>query len=323
MDFNMTWDHPTQAQIDALHHVCKCLHIKLNTAIPMRVQALSQVNRRAWASDDGIDDPKAYALGPYDYAEMMLMADKSLWYIQAEGWAAGDTPQRNGRGSKVSPVFEKAGETIVKLVDWGYHDSEWWNPLKVWDNKFDAALRMSTILEAANLLDVLSHVPPQPTGDPMSNRGEWADWINFLTQPPELYSGAFQSLPMLFLPGLDTRWLRKILASNSKDSAKFVLAEILAHYDPEFRKNHNAAKKKAREDLAATYEPTKCIKPECENLVAPTGIEPREGHHKNYRGLGACCKEHTNYQCGKCETVHSYSTKVGKAHMRHRVERQK
>jgi len=57
-----------------------------------------------------------------------------------------------------------------------------------------------------------------------------------------------------------------------------------------------------------------CIHPDCHNLIAPRGIKPREGHFKNYRGLGACQRGHQSYYCTKCKKPHSHTSKVGKAH---------
>lgn len=66
------------------------------------------------------------------------------------------------------------------------------------------------------------------------------------------------------------------------------------------------------------YEPTVCIKPECNNLVAPISTKPAEGHFKNYRATGACQQGHNIYSCSKCGTAHSYTTKIGIAHMEYR-----
>jgi hypothetical protein len=73
---------------------------------------------------------------------------------------------------------------------------------------------------------------------------------------------------------------------------------------------------KVRKVARATqpYMANKCIKPECNNLVAPVGMKPQEGHFRNYRGTGACAKEHANYLCAKCNAPHSYASGVGKKH---------
>lgn len=62
------------------------------------------------------------------------------------------------------------------------------------------------------------------------------------------------------------------------------------------------------------YEPTRCINPECYNLVAPVGTEPAPGHFKNYRGTGACRKGHNAYFCTVCKAPHSYVSGIGKEH---------
>jgi hypothetical protein len=63
------------------------------------------------------------------------------------------------------------------------------------------------------------------------------------------------------------------------------------------------------------YVATKCIKPDCENMVAPVGIKPQAGHFKNYMATGACVKGHNVFTCSKCNKPHSYTSGVGKEHI--------
>lgn len=62
------------------------------------------------------------------------------------------------------------------------------------------------------------------------------------------------------------------------------------------------------------YVPAKCIKPGCDNLVAPVGAAPAAGHFKNYRGTGACQKGHNGYTCSICQRPHSYTSAIGIKH---------
>ena len=77
---------------------------------------------------------------------------------------------------------------------------------------------------------------------------------------------------------------------------------------------------KERPERQFPYKPTKCIKPDCNNLVAPISTPPDDGHFKNYRSTGACEKSHSTYFCGRCGKVHSYTTRVGVAHYEFRQD---
>lgn len=62
----------------------------------------------------------------------------------------------------------------------------------------------------------------------------------------------------------------------------------------------------------------RCIKPECDKMVAAPKQKPKDGEIKGYRATGACCRQHATYLCSMCNRLHSYATKVGKAHLEHR-----
>lgn len=68
------------------------------------------------------------------------------------------------------------------------------------------------------------------------------------------------------------------------------------------------------------YKSTKCIKPDCENMVAPIGIKPQGEDFKNYRGTGACQQGHNGYKCSKCDAPHSYASGIGKEHLKFKTE---
>lgn len=68
--------------------------------------------------------------------------------------------------------------------------------------------------------------------------------------------------------------------------------------------------------MQARNSPQKCIKPGCENLVAPIGTKkPEPGVFKNYAATGACQKGHNGYFCERCNRPHSYASDIGKAHL--------
>lgn len=91
--------------------------------------------------------------------------------------------------------------------------------------------------------------------------------------------------------------------------------------EPQFPDEVNPLREMARKAVASMLSPTKCIKPECVNLVAPVGTKKvQPGVCKNYRATGACQKGHNIYQCSKCEVPHSYVSGIGKAHLEFREE---
>lgn len=90
--------------------------------------------------------------------------------------------------------------------------------------------------------------------------------------------------------------------------------------EPQFTEEPNqtleALKKAAKAFLESRLQPKKCIKPDCENLVAPIGTKkPQPGVFKNYAATGACQKGHNSYFCIQCSRPHSYASEVGKRHM--------
>jgi hypothetical protein len=63
----------------------------------------------------------------------------------------------------------------------------------------------------------------------------------------------------------------------------------------------------------------KCNKPNCNiQLLQVDGIEV-EGAIRGYR-TWACCRAHAAYRCGNCRgKIHSYTTEVGKKHLKYYV----
>ena len=128
IDFDSTWKEPTDAQIAAIHHVYRCLGKKKDTVPPQgqwHTLVLGEANRRAWMVDHDHFD---YELGPFDYAEMMLTADRSLWYSQAKAWAE-KGPDKYGE--EYQRIAEIASSFVKSIVEWGYQDGAWWDLAKI------------------------------------------------------------------------------------------------------------------------------------------------------------------------------------------------
>jgi len=303
MDFDYSWREPTGAQLAALEHVYCCLGEKGIPEHPLTLhqQVLIESNRRVAAVDADILD---YGLSPFDLAEMMLTADDSLWYAQAKAWAEGRTPDKDGRGKAVAQAFQLAGAAIVRIVEWGYQDAKWWDLQAMFPDPSKRAIAVCSIIEANRLVYELTHF----------SRGTSAwDVVRALAANDTLLiSGSFAHLPFLLVPRLDVKKITRLLGTDK--GAALALGEILALFNSEFRKQLSARKQQIRARVSATYEPTKCIHPKCGNLVAPPGIEPREGHFRNYRGTGACQKGHNAYFCTRCHEPHSFASKIGQQH---------
>lgn len=220
----------------------------------------------------------------FHIAEMMCMAESSFWYSQACSWAEGKSYPARGADT----VWQMAGRSIKQVVEHGYKNGKWWNPEDIWENPRIRATAVVSIIEVARMTRKL--------------RGSLS--IN---------SAFFEVLPYLVEPRLKIEPILKAL-DGSEAEAALVLAEVLALYDPDFKKKLDATKKEVIGKIQKGYEPTECIHPECRNLVAPKGIKPREGHHHNYRGTGACQRGHNSYYCTRCKKPHSHDSKIGKAH---------
>lgn len=251
----------------------------LDHAMRCAEPALQRINRQH------PDEEWAPPVTEFHIAEMMCMAAGSLWYTQACQWAEGKGFPARG----ADRVWKLAGEAIKKIVAHGYQDGRWWDPEKIWESPNARAISVVSLVEITRMTRKL--------------RGTLA--IN---------STFFEVLPYLVEPRLKVEQIIKALDSMRPGTAESVIADVLAMYDPEFKKKLDAIKGKARQVVHEKYEPTVCIHPECENLVAPKGIEPREGHYNNYRGTGACQRGHNSYYCTRCKKPHSHDSKVGKTH---------
>ena len=261
MDIDITWKDPSKAQEAALAHV---------------MVTCKQFMRSRSACNAGLTE--------FMLAEMMCMAESSLWYAQARSWSEGKYPAKGA-----DDVFRMAGTAIVKLVDLGYSKGKWWDASQVWDDPLRIALHLTSIVEAVRLL---REIRPKSLA---------------------VYSQGFEVLPYLMLPRLKVGPAMKALMSS--DGAKMVFAKILAQHDEGARKALDEARKRAKKTAAETYAPVECRHPGCKRLLPPrSGIRPREGHHKNYRNTDACCRGHANYFCTKCNRPHSYASKVGQKH---------
>lgn len=312
MDFDISWREPTEAQLAALDHVCAVLGVPekerpTNCPISLHQQVMIEANRRAYAVDADLYK-EAGKLSLFDYAEMILMADESLWYTQAKGWVEGNTPGKDSWGKDAVRIFGLAGTTIVKIVDWGYQDGKWWNLEAIYPNAIQIAIAVSLIVEASRLIEVVN--TPASAHDLVTRlMPEGAGYF---------HSSGLHIFPRLLIPKLNIRYIKKLLSEPEGKGAQLAIAEISALFDSNIRKVVNSAKQAAKKQISAEYTPTKCIKPDCENLVAPPGISPREGHYKNYRGTGACQKGHNAYRCSRCGVPHSYASKIGQQHYKHR-----
>jgi len=302
MEFDFSWKEPTEAQIAALKHAHRCLGGKKGDLPPQALWhrlVLAQASGRAHMVDC---DRYDYELSEFDLAELMLTADASLWYTQAKAWVKGETPGREGRGKDVIKAFQVAGAAAVKIVERGYQDGKWWDLEQIFPHPAARALSIVSIIEAVRLVDLMD--TPTSAGD-MLLRAISDDLGTVLSQ-------GWRLLPKLLMPGLNMGKIKKLL--SQPNGAALVMAEVTARLDPAFRKRLSAVRRGVKAKLHETYEPTECVHPECENQVAPTGIKPREGHHKNYRGTGACRRGHNSYFCTKCQAPHSFVSKIGRRH---------
>jgi len=304
MDFDYSWKDVTEAQIAALKHAHRSLGGKDEDLPPQdqwHALVVAESQRRAMMVDADMFD---YKIGPFDLAEMMLTADNSLWYTQAQAWAKGDTPLKDGRGEKVVKVFQLAGVAICKIVEYGYQDGEWWNVEKIWASAAQRAVALVGIVEAKRLVYELTHV----------KSAKAAVRAVLMEDIGPVISAGISHLPTLLMPERLERQVARLLSTGQKEASSAAIMEVMAHFDSGIRKKLNRIKREAKAKVHETYEPAECICPTCDNLVAPKGIKPREGHFRNYRGTGACCRGHASYFCTKCNRPHSHASKIGKKH---------
>lgn len=336
VEYDTTWREPTEPQLAAWRHACKAMRIPKKDMVwfdtPGRHhwQVVHQATGRVFAVDADVFSGGPHELTPHDLAELMLLSQKSLWYTQAAGWKDGDTPfmgrmsySKKARmlaratgadkgepeeepfdiGERFQNIFKLAGDIVVKVVDWGYQDGVWWDLTSIYADAAVAALGMTAVLEAVRIIDSVN--TPKDGFDTL--------WRVLSDDTSYMLSQGMRWFPKLLLPRLNTKTLTKMLGGDT-DSAVVATCEVRAEIDPEYRKEWLAIKRKVKAKIGEEYEPAPCVHPNCDNLVAPKGIKPRDGHFKNYRATGACQRGHNSYFCTKCKGPHSHSSKTGKGH---------
>jgi len=297
VEFDMTWKEPTEAQLDAWRHCCRAMKVSKKDmqwfeedVSRHRLQVSFQSQGRILAVDADQLNNSVHDQTPWDLAEMMWMADKSFWYNQASAWAKGKTPEYCA-DEGTSRVFQLGGQAIVSVVDWGYQDGEWWNINKAFSRPGQATIYLGAMVDTCRMARLASR------------------------KSTYISSAMFTYLPSMILPPrANIRNIERALSMGTEDGAIMAIAEIRSSFDTVYRKIWLKAKREAKAQVAKEYEPIICIHPNCDNLVAPKGITPREGHFKNYRGLNACQRGHQTYYCKKCKKPHGHTSKTGKAH---------
>ena len=69
---------------------------------------------------------KVRGLTEFQVAELILTADRSLWYTQAKNWS--EKPPDIG---EAQPIWQAACKAIIEIVDLGYdEEAKMWWPLK-------------------------------------------------------------------------------------------------------------------------------------------------------------------------------------------------
>lgn len=297
-ELDLSWKNPSAEQLAALHHVFDAFKVKPNDREFMLKRAhflvVNAARGRALAVDAEIYSGGPHEMSVFDWAEFMVLAPRSLWYSQAKGWI--ESEDFGIAGARIddgtAKLWRTAAKAVVEIVDRGCQDGKWWDHGAIWP---DPTVRAVTLASIVDLCINVSKVARSTLA---------------------VHSAGFAHLPRLLLPWLNLsqaeRWLEM-----GPGGAVALLATLKARWDPEFRKEYNRAKREAKEALRKSYEPIPCVKPDCDNPVAPKGVEPREGHFKNYRGTGACQAGHNSYWCEKCEKPHSFKSKIGEAHLEH------
>lgn len=182
-NFDFTWKNAGEAQSAALDHT-------MRRAGPWLELRNKQKSGDEWTPP----------LNEFMIAEMMCIAEHSLWFTQAKGWANGDGFPAQG----ADPVWQKAGETIVALVEQGYKDGEWWNMLQLW-SPADAAVRAAILLDIVRMLRVVRN------------------------KSLAIYSQWFEAIPYLVLP-IGFKIEKAVRALNKESEAGRILIALAASF---------------------------------------------------------------------------------------------
>lgn len=96
------------------------------------------------------------------FAEWLISAPESLWYLQAADWA--NNPPDILKDERARIVFRQGCELIVKIVDLGYDEAsgEWWSLRKLWPTDADASVGILILMDTATMLEQLKDIPIWP-----------------------------------------------------------------------------------------------------------------------------------------------------------------
>lgn len=215
-DFDLTWQKPTDPQLEALSFVHRALHGRPlpDMRLPHHLLVKTAASFKAAATDAG----QSYSLTEYDWAEFVLLADSSLWYTQAKRWQDGDTSGLTGD----TDALALGGRAISAVVDWGYQNSKWWDIESIWPSMGERVSALAHILDLGRITQ------------------------NLRQHSMLIVSSGFQMLPRLLLPKLNLREAYKALETEGGLLALF--AALQAHCDP-------AAEKRLRQALKANTRP--------------------------------------------------------------------
>ena len=119
MDFDYSWREPTEAQLAAWEMACTALKVTRKDRDSMcerhHTMVMMEASLRAYAVDADVPHGPAHGMTPYTLADMVLLADGSLWNTQAKSWANGNMPSFiKDEGAKT--VFKQGAANIVRII---------------------------------------------------------------------------------------------------------------------------------------------------------------------------------------------------------------
>ncbi|NIV30361.1 MAG: hypothetical protein GWN58_12960, partial [Anaerolineae bacterium] len=200
MDFDITWKEPTEAQVAALEHACRCLGGKWEEFPEPHTWhhlVVARSEHRAHMVDGGHYD---YVLDDFDLAEMIATADRSLWYTQAKTWRQAPPTEY---GESYQKITQLASAFVCRVVEWGYRDGKWWDLTATHPNLALRVLGVASLLEFNRMTYELTHVRDT----------RHALRVVLCDEVGPMVSAGWRTLPTLLVPRLNVRKITRLLGT--------------------------------------------------------------------------------------------------------------
>jgi hypothetical protein len=100
------------------------------------------------------------------FAEWVMDAKASLWYLQAADWA--ENPPDLLTDEPTREAFKQECKAVTDIVDLGYdpETQRWWSLRKLWPSDADARMGILMLMDLGTMLEKMKDIPIWPKDIP-------------------------------------------------------------------------------------------------------------------------------------------------------------